>query len=50
MKIIQIAPFNGKVGDIFSYYGFQTQFKKKVDLSAQFTNISIRDFYNNCAK
>ena len=47
MKVLQLAPFSGNIGDVFSYVGFQKEFRHYMDAQVEFTNVNIRDFYKN---
>ena len=47
MKVIHLGPFNGNLGDVFSYVSFQRAFSEKIDEKVEFTNVNIREFYKN---
>lgn len=50
MKVLHIGPFSGNSGDLFAYSSFQNVFRELVDFNSEFTNINIREFYQNNQK
>ena len=49
MKILQVASFNGNIGDYANHTGFRYEFSKRFK-DAEFTNLEMRYFYQSWNK
>ena len=47
MKVLQIASYNGNIGDIANHNGFRNSLRKSLREDLVFTNLEMRKFYQN---
>lgn len=47
MKVLQIASFDGNIGDVANHNGFRNSLKKSLKQDLDFTNLEMRKFYKN---